>query len=83
MRRVQIKPNGKKKSKTINSKKKTGTAKYGAFSKEEDGCKETIQLACSLHIQELRDLVKVVTKNYRCIIQEKDSVQESVQISCW
>ena len=59
MRRVQIRPNGnKKKSKNINTKKKAGKEKHGAFPKEADGCKESIQLACSLHIQELRDLVK-------------------------
>jgi hypothetical protein len=58
MPRVKIKPNGnKKKSNTINSKKKTGKAKHGAFPKVQDGCKESVQLACSLQIQELRDLI--------------------------
>ena len=48
----------KKKHKVINSKKKTGQAKHPGFPKAKDDCKETVQLAYSLHIQELRDLVK-------------------------
>jgi hypothetical protein len=40
--RVKIKPNGNKnESKTINSKKKTGKAKHGAFPKVQDDCKES------------------------------------------
>jgi hypothetical protein len=59
MHRVKIKPNGnKEKSQTIHSRKKTGTAKHGAFPKVQDDCKESVQLARSLHIQELRGLVK-------------------------
>ena len=63
MRRVKVKPNAnKKKSKTINSKKKTGKPKHCAFPKVQDDCKESIQLARSLHTQELRDLVKGCNK---------------------
>ncbi len=48
----------KKKHKVLASKKKTGKAKHPGFPKVKDDCKETVQLAYSLHIQELRDLVK-------------------------
>ena len=47
-----------KKYKVIKSKKKTGQFNHPGFSKAKDDCKETVQLAYSLHIQELRDLVK-------------------------
>ena len=53
------KPHGnKKKGRVIKSNKKTGQAKYPGFPKAKDDCNETVQLAYSLHIQELRDLVK-------------------------
>jgi hypothetical protein len=47
-----------KKYKVIKSKKKTGQFNHPGFPKAKDECKETVQLAYSLHIQELRDLVK-------------------------
>jgi hypothetical protein len=53
----------KKESNTTNSKKKTGKAKHGVFPKVQDhDCKECVQLAQSLHIQELRELVTVSKK---------------------
>ena len=47
-----------KKCKVVKSKKKTGQFNHPGFPKAKDDCKETVQLAYSLHIQELRDLVK-------------------------
>ena len=47
-----------KKFKVIKSKKKTGQFNHPGFCKAKDDCKKTVQLAYSLHIQELRDLVK-------------------------
>jgi hypothetical protein len=47
-----------KKCKVIKSKKKTGQFNHPGFPKAKDDCKKTVQLAYSLHIQELRDLVK-------------------------
>ena len=55
----------KKKDKAIKSKKKTGQAKHPGFPKAKDDCKETVQLAYSLHIQELQDLVKGSKNNSR------------------
>ncbi len=48
----------KKKDKAIKSKKKTGQAKHPGFPKAKADCKETVQLANTLHIiQYLKDLV--------------------------
>jgi hypothetical protein len=62
--RIKIKPTGnKKESKTIKSKRKTGKPKHYSFPKVvQDDCKESAHLACSLYIQELRNLVKEITK---------------------
>ena len=51
-------PGPQKKYKVVKSKKKTGQFNHPGFPKAKDDCKETVQLAYSLHIQELRDLVK-------------------------
>ena len=52
------KSHGKKKNeKTIKSKRKTGEAKHPGFPKAKADCKETVQLAFSLHIEYLQDLV--------------------------
>jgi hypothetical protein len=58
LRTVKIKHNGNKKE----SKKKTGKPKHSAHPKVKDDCKESVQLANSLHIQELRDLVNSFKK---------------------
>ena len=55
----------KKKDKVIKSKKKTGQAKHYGFHKAKDDCNETVQLAYSLHSEELRDLVKGSENNSR------------------
>ena len=47
----------KKKDKAIKSKKKTGQAKHPSFPKAKADCKETLQLANTLRIQYLKDLV--------------------------
>jgi hypothetical protein len=48
----------KKKDKTIKSKKKTpGQAKHPGFPKAKADCKETLQLANTLRIKYLKDLV--------------------------
>jgi hypothetical protein len=46
------------KSKTPKSKKKTGKAKHSAFHNGQNDCKESVNLARTLYIQELRNLVK-------------------------
>jgi hypothetical protein len=51
-------PCPQKKYKVVKSKKKTGQFNHPGFPKAKDDCKETVQLAYSLHIQELTDLVK-------------------------
>jgi hypothetical protein len=49
---------------TIKSKKKIGKPKYCAFPKVQDDCnKESVQSTYSLHIQELRDIVRGTTSN--------------------
>jgi hypothetical protein len=61
MRKVKSKKqSNKKESKTTNSKKKTGTAKHGAFAKLDDNCKhkEDTQCAQSVHLKQLMDLVR-------------------------
>jgi hypothetical protein len=47
----------KKKDKVIKSKKKTGQAKHPGFPKAKADCKETLQLANTLRIKYLKDLV--------------------------
>jgi hypothetical protein len=47
----------KKKDKAIKSKKKTGQAKHPGFPKAKADCKETLQLANTLRIKYLKDLV--------------------------
>ena len=66
MHKMKIRKQGdKKESKNNNSKKKTGKAKHGAFPKVQNDYKESVQLAHSLNIQELRDLVKGRKINFR------------------
>jgi hypothetical protein len=56
--KITAKANGnKKRVKTIQSKKKTGQPKYSTFPKVPDDCKESVQLAHSLHFQEIKNLV--------------------------
>jgi hypothetical protein len=55
---VKVKPNRNRKE----SKKKTGKPKHSAYPKVKDDCKESVQLANTLHIQELRDLVNSLKK---------------------
>jgi hypothetical protein len=47
----------KKETKSTKSKKKTGKLKHSAFHNGQDDCKESIQLAKTLHIQDLRNLM--------------------------
>ena len=47
----------KKKDKAIKSKKKTGQAKHPGFPKTKADCKETLQLAHTLRINYLKELV--------------------------
>ena len=47
----------KKKDKAIKSKSKTGQAKHSGFLKAKADCNETVQLANTLHIEYLKDLV--------------------------
>jgi hypothetical protein len=57
-RKVTTNSNGNKKnSKSIKAKKGKGTTKHSVFPKVQNDCRESVQLARSLHIQELRDLV--------------------------
>jgi hypothetical protein len=63
MRKVKSKKQSNKKaSKTINSKKKTGTTKHGAFAKLDDNCKhkEDAQCAQSVHLEQLINLARGV-----------------------
>jgi hypothetical protein len=56
-RTITAKPHGnKKKTKTNKSKQKTGQNKHSAFPKGPDDCKESVQLAYSLHIKEMKSL---------------------------
>jgi hypothetical protein len=56
-RKITSKPNGnKKKAKSIKSEKKTGQAKAATLAKVPDDCKESVQLAHSLHFQEIKNL---------------------------
>ena len=52
----------KKKDKVIKSKKKSEKTKHHAYPKTKDDCKESVKLAHSLHIKELRDLVNSFKK---------------------
>ncbi len=55
--KVTTNSNGNKNvSKNIKTKKGKGTTKHSVFPKLKDDC--SVQLACSLHIQELRDCGK-------------------------
>jgi hypothetical protein len=57
-RKIKSKHNGNKKdSKVTKSKKKAGKPKHSAFHNGQDDCKESVQLAKSLEIQELWDLM--------------------------
>jgi hypothetical protein len=49
----------KKETKATKSKKKTGKPKHSAFHNGQDECKESVQLAKALHIQELRNLMNI------------------------
>jgi hypothetical protein len=58
--KINAKAHGnKKETKATKSKKKTGKPKHSAFHKNhgQDDCKESVQLAKTLHIQELRNLM--------------------------
>jgi hypothetical protein len=56
-RKIGAKAKGKrKKAKNIKSKKKAGKQEHCAFLEVPDDCKESVQLANSLHIQEMQDL---------------------------
>jgi leucyl aminopeptidase len=48
----------KQKAMNIKHKKKTEQPKHSAFAKVPDDCKESVQLAHSLHIQELQNLMR-------------------------
>ena len=62
-RTVTNNSNGKKKQdKVTKSKKKSGHAKHYAYPKTKDDCKESVQLAHSLYIKELRELVNSFKK---------------------
>jgi hypothetical protein len=55
---IETKTKGnKKKAKNTKCKKKTAP-KHSAFAKVPDDCKESVQLAHSLHIQELKNLMR-------------------------
>jgi hypothetical protein len=58
MRTVKVKPTGNKKE----SKKQKGKSKQSTNPWVKDDCKESVQLAKTLHIQELRDLVNSFKK---------------------
>ena len=60
--KIKAKAHGnKKESKKTNSKKK-GKPKHSAFAKVKDDCKESLQLAHSLHIEEMRNLMNSFKK---------------------
>ena len=63
LRTVTNNTNGnKKKDMVIKSKKSSEKAKHHAYPKTKDDCKESVQLAHSLHIKELRELVNSFKK---------------------
>jgi hypothetical protein len=56
---IEAKIHGNKKEvKNIKYKKKTEEPKHVAFAKVPDDCKESVELAHSLHIQELQDFMR-------------------------
>jgi hypothetical protein len=59
--KINAKPHGphgnKRESKATKFKKKTGTPKHPVFHNGQDDCKESVQLAKTLQIQELWDLM--------------------------
>jgi hypothetical protein len=56
----------KKDSKTIKSKKKIGKSKQSAFHKMQDDCKESVQLAKTLHIRDLANSLTNNSRNHYC-----------------
>jgi hypothetical protein len=57
-KQVHAKPHGnKKESKATKLRKKAGKLKHSAFHNGQDDCKESAQLAKTLQIQELWDLM--------------------------
>ena len=63
LRKVTNNSNGSKKKDKVNKSKNTsGKAKHQAYTKTKDDCKESVQLAHSLHIKELRELVNSFKK---------------------
>jgi hypothetical protein len=63
LRKINAKPHGNKKdSNATKSKKNTGKPKHSAFHNGQDDCKESVQLAKTLQIQELRDLMNRTKK---------------------
>jgi hypothetical protein len=58
LRKINAKANrNKKENKAMKYKKKTRRPKHSAFHNGQDDCKESVQLAKTLHIQELRNLM--------------------------
>jgi hypothetical protein len=58
LRKINARAYGnKKETKDTKFKKKTGKPKHFAFHNGQDDCKESVQLAKTLHIQELRNLM--------------------------
>jgi hypothetical protein len=58
LRKINAKAHGsKKETKATKSKKKTGKPKHSAFHNGQDDCKESVQLAKTLHIQELMNIM--------------------------
>jgi ethanolamine utilization protein EutQ (cupin superfamily) len=65
MRKVKSKKQSNKKaSKTINSKKKTGTAKIGAFPKLDDNCNHKVDSQCArgVYLEQMINLARGVKK---------------------
>jgi hypothetical protein len=64
--RINAKAHGnKRETKATKSKKKTGKPKHSAFHNGQDDCKESVQLAKSLHIQKLRNLTNSISNMSR------------------
>jgi hypothetical protein len=63
LRKINAKAHGKKReTKATKSKKKTQQPKHTAFHNGQDDCKNSVALAKSLEIQELRDLMNRIKK---------------------
>jgi hypothetical protein len=61
--KINAKAHGNKRAtKATKSKKVTGKPKQNAFHSGEDDCKDSVALAKSLEIQELRDLMNRIKK---------------------